>query len=257
MVGGEGRHCGEDPQCFNRLHPAIPMAARARPGQTIVFRVRNASDFDLDPASTYDDPRAGDGQIGTVHPLAGPVHIEGAEPGDVLTVTLLDVAPGRFGYTSVSPIGFVSDHVRGAFRANWRLDRTEAGQRRPARRAHSERQLPRHRHRAPGSGRARGDARARGRAPRGRRGRLPAVSRARLSGCRLRPRRLAPGRVPAHPPAARARRQPRHPLSPGRSDAVPALLRRGLRTRHRRPALRAGRRRGLWARRSRWTPTSR
>ena len=126
VVGGEGRHCGEDPQCMNRLHPDIPMAARARPGQTIVFRARNASDFDLDPASTYEDPRAGDSQIGTVHPLTGPVHIEGAEPGDVLAVTLLDIAPGPFGYTSVSPIGFVSDHVTGAFRAEWRLNRIEA-----------------------------------------------------------------------------------------------------------------------------------
>ena len=111
---------------MNRLHPAIPMAARARPGQTIVFRARNASDFDLDPESTYEDPRAGDSQIGTVHPLTGPVHIEGAEPGDVLAVTLLDIAPGRFGYTSVSPIGFVSDHVTGSFRAEWRLNRIEA-----------------------------------------------------------------------------------------------------------------------------------
>ncbi|MYD87438.1 MAG: acetamidase/formamidase family protein [Acidobacteria bacterium] len=126
VVGGEGRHCGEDPQCMNRLHPAIPMAARARPGQTIVFRARNASDFDLDPESTYEDPRAGDSQIGTVHPLTGPVHIEGAEPGDVLAVTLLDIAPGLFGYTSVSPIGFVSDHVTGSFRAEWRLNRIEA-----------------------------------------------------------------------------------------------------------------------------------
>ena len=126
VVGGGGRHCGEDPQCMNRLHPAIPMAARARPGQTIVFRARNASDFDLDPESTYEDPRAGDTQIGTVHPLTGPVHIEGAEPGDVLAVTLLDIAPGPFGYTSVSPIGFVSDHVTGSFRAEWRLNRIEA-----------------------------------------------------------------------------------------------------------------------------------
>ena len=54
------------------------------------------------------------------------MHIEGAEPGDVLAVTLLDIAPGPFGYTSVSPIGFVSDHVSGAFRALWRLTRTEA-----------------------------------------------------------------------------------------------------------------------------------
>ena len=126
VLGGNGRHCGEDPDCINRLHPAIPMAARARPGQTLVLHARNASDFDLDPASTYDDPRAGDPQIGTVHPLTGPVHIEGAEPGDVLAVTLLDIAPGPFGYTSVSPIGFVSDHVSGSFRAAWRLNRREA-----------------------------------------------------------------------------------------------------------------------------------
>ncbi len=126
VLGGTGRHCGEDPHCVNRLHPAIPMAARAQPGQTIVFRARNASDLDLDPESTYDDPRAGDPQIGTVHPLTGPVYIEGAEPGDVLAVTLLDIAPGPFGYTSVSPIGFVSDHVSGSFRALWRLDRTAA-----------------------------------------------------------------------------------------------------------------------------------
>ena len=88
VLGGEGRHCGEDPDCMNRLHPAIPMAAIAQPGQTIIFKARNASDFDLDPASDYDDPRQGDGQIGTVHPLTGPVYIEGAEAGDVLAVTL-------------------------------------------------------------------------------------------------------------------------------------------------------------------------
>ncbi len=126
VLGGEGRHCGQDAECFNRLHPAIPMVARARPGQTILFKARNASDFALDPASTYEDPRGGDPQIGTVHPLTGPVHIEGAQPGDVLAVTLLDIAPGPFGYTSVSPIGFVSDHVTGSFRALWRLTRTEA-----------------------------------------------------------------------------------------------------------------------------------
>ena len=126
VLGGDGRHCGEDPDCINRLHPDIPMTARAVPGQSILFRVRNASDFELDPASTYEDPREGDPQIGTVHPLTGPVHIEGAEPGDVLAVTLLDIAPGPFGYTSVSPIGFVSDHVTGGFRALWRLNRNEA-----------------------------------------------------------------------------------------------------------------------------------
>ncbi len=44
IVGGEGADCIEDPGCVNRLHPDIPMAARARPGQTILFRARDARD---------------------------------------------------------------------------------------------------------------------------------------------------------------------------------------------------------------------
>jgi formamidase len=126
VVGGEGRNCNEDPQCINRLHPDIPMVALAMPGQTILLRARNASDFDLDPESDYDDPRLGDPQFGTVHPLTGPIDIDGAQPGDALAVTLLDIAPGRFGYTSISGIGFVTDRIEGPLRVLWRLDRDDA-----------------------------------------------------------------------------------------------------------------------------------
>jgi formamidase len=126
VVGGEGRNCNEDPQCINRLHPEIPMAARAKPGQTILLKTRNASDFELDPESTYEDPRTGDPMFGTVHPLTGPIHIDGAEAGDALAVTLLGIDPGRFGYTIISRIGFVSDQIEGPLRVLWRLDRNEA-----------------------------------------------------------------------------------------------------------------------------------
>ncbi len=126
VVGGEGRNCTEDPQCFNRIHPAIPMAARAQPGQRILLRTRNASDFILDPASTYEDPRAGDAMFGTVHPLTGPIHIEGARAGDTLAVTLLNIDPGEFGYTLISGIGFVSDKIAGPLRVVWNINRNYA-----------------------------------------------------------------------------------------------------------------------------------
>ena len=32
VLGGEGRHCGEDAECFNRLHPAIPDGRQGQAG---------------------------------------------------------------------------------------------------------------------------------------------------------------------------------------------------------------------------------
>ena len=124
-VGDRSANCHRDAACFNRMHPAIPMAARARPGETIVLHTRNASDFALDPSAPR-DPREGDIGRGTVHPLTGPVHIEGAEPGDVLRVRILDIAPGQWAYTVVSPIGFVTDVISEPLRVLWRLNRDAA-----------------------------------------------------------------------------------------------------------------------------------
>ncbi|MEX2125685.1 MAG: acetamidase/formamidase family protein [Woeseia sp.] len=123
IVGGDGHHCGEDSACINRLHPDIPLAASVAPGQTIVFKTRNASDFALDPDSSYVDARTNGPEIGTVHPLTGPVRIEGAERGDVIAVTLLDIAPGPFGWTSASSFGFASDLISEDDRILWRLNR--------------------------------------------------------------------------------------------------------------------------------------
>ena len=36
-LGDRSLNCLEDRACINRIHPAIPMAARARPGETIVL----------------------------------------------------------------------------------------------------------------------------------------------------------------------------------------------------------------------------
>ncbi len=123
FIGGQGRTCNEDRECINRLHPEIPMVATARAGQTIVLRTRNASDFDLDPDSTFEDPRRSGPRGSTVHPLTGPVRIEGARAGDVLAVTLTDIAPARYGYTVLSSIGFLADKIEGPLRVLWKLDR--------------------------------------------------------------------------------------------------------------------------------------
>ena len=122
-IGGTGLNCADDPACINRLHPDIPMAARAAPGERITMRGRDASDIQLDPdefSVAESSPREG---FGVVHPLVGPVYIEGAVAGDVLAVTIESIDPGPVGWTSASSFGFAGDAVGSESRfIVWRLN---------------------------------------------------------------------------------------------------------------------------------------
>lgn len=122
-VGGSGEMCSEDPACINRMHPDIPMAARARPGERILMIGRDAGDLQINPdtfASGDSSPRL---SFGVVHPLTGPVHIEGAEVGDTLAVTIEKIDPGPVGWTSASAFGFAGMAVESEDRfIVWRLN---------------------------------------------------------------------------------------------------------------------------------------
>ena len=125
VIEKAGAHCVDDPHCFNRYHPAIQPVARAKPGDEIVFHTRDALDADLRLDSIADDLAAID--LNLVHPMTGPVHIEGAKRGDVLAVTLLDIEPDQYGYTVIVPgFGFLRDIYTEPFLVNWRLSRTHA-----------------------------------------------------------------------------------------------------------------------------------
>jgi len=125
VVAKQGAHCADDPNCFNRYHPQIPSVARANPGDLIVFETRDALDSDLTLDSVADDVTAVD--LNLVHPMTGPVHIEGAEQGDVLAVTLVDIAPDQYGYTVIVPgFGFLRDLYTEPYLVNWKLDRQAA-----------------------------------------------------------------------------------------------------------------------------------
>ena len=83
-VGDRSVSCAEDPACINRLHPGVPMVAKADPGERIVFLGRDAFDLTLDPdefSSADTMPREG---VGIVHALTGPVFINGAEAAQFL-----------------------------------------------------------------------------------------------------------------------------------------------------------------------------
>jgi formamidase len=120
-----GAHCVDDPNCMNRYHPAIKPVARAKPGQLILFETRDALDSELTVNSEPKDLAAVD--LNLVHPITGPVYIEGAKRGDVLAITLVDVDPDEYGYTTIVPgFGFLRDKFTKPFIANWKLNRMEA-----------------------------------------------------------------------------------------------------------------------------------
>src|SRR5262249_28811143 len=58
-----------------------------------------------------------------VHPLTGPVYVEGAAPGDLLVVDVLEVAPTAYGYTAQVPgFGFLRDEFPYPFIVKWDIE---------------------------------------------------------------------------------------------------------------------------------------
>ncbi len=243
-VAKMGGHCADDPNCFNRYHPAIAPVARAKAGDVIVFETRDALDSDLALDSVADDVTAVD--LNLVHPMTGPVFIEGAAAGDALAVTLLDIAPDEYGYTVIVPgFGFLRDLFTEPYIVNWQLDRQAA----------SSAQMPGIRVPMaafmgsvgvlPGDTEVLAWLERERAARRGGRRRPAAAADRRAAGGGLRAQRQPSRPMPAHHPAARERRQHGHPADADRHDAAAALLHRRLRPVRRRRPLRPGRRRGL------------
>jgi formamidase len=105
----------------NRWHPDIPPALRVEPGDTVVLETRDALDGAVTPAMTSADLHRVD--LDLVHPLTGPVFINGAEPGDLLEVYILDIAPQPFGFTTILPgFGFLREFFPTPFLVKWTID---------------------------------------------------------------------------------------------------------------------------------------
>ena len=65
--------------------------------------------------------------VNLIHPMTGPIHIEGAKRGDVVAIKLIDIVPNEYGYTTIIPgFGFLPDMYTEPFIANWKLNGNEA-----------------------------------------------------------------------------------------------------------------------------------
>ncbi|WP_439816609.1 acetamidase/formamidase family protein [Zavarzinia sp. CC-PAN008] len=95
----------------------------ARPGARIHFECRDASDGQLTRGSTVSDVAGLD--FGRINPVTGPVFVEGAQPGDVLKVTIHRFHPSGLGWTANIPgFGILADQFPDPALAVWTYDTT-------------------------------------------------------------------------------------------------------------------------------------
>src|SRR5215510_7356731 len=92
----------------NRWHPDIPPVLRVNPGERVVVETLDALDGQITPNTTVAEVASVN--LDVVHPLTGPVYVNGAEPGDLLEIHIVDVEPAEFGFTTQIPgFGFLRD----------------------------------------------------------------------------------------------------------------------------------------------------
>jgi formamidase len=104
----------------NRWHPDIAPIVRCEPGDEVVLETRDAFDGQMGPQATLDTVAAPN--LDVVHPLTGPVYVEGAEPGDLLEVEIVEVVPDSYGYTVQVPgFGFLRDVFPDPYMVRWTI----------------------------------------------------------------------------------------------------------------------------------------
>src|SRR5437016_9128029 len=117
----------------NRWHPDVPSAASVRPGNEFRVECREWTDAQLVNSDSANDVR--DVDLSVTHMLSGPIEVQGAEPGDLLVVDIMDLgpcqppqeygdAPGQgWGYTGIfakeNGGGFLTDYFPDAYKAIW------------------------------------------------------------------------------------------------------------------------------------------
>ena len=104
----------------NRWHPDITPILEVDEGEEVVLPTRDALDGQFNSSTTVND--IGNLNSGQIHPLTGPVFVKGAQPGDLLEVEFLDIAPEPWAFTAILPgLGFLRDLYPDPFLVHWNI----------------------------------------------------------------------------------------------------------------------------------------
>ena len=111
--------CSSEPdKGHNRWHPDIPPAMEVAQNEEVIIDTRDGVDLQITPESTPKDLVGLD--LNRAHALTGPLYIEGAEPGDLLEVSVLRIIPAAFGFTVLIPgFGLLRDLFPDPFLVKW------------------------------------------------------------------------------------------------------------------------------------------
>ncbi|MDX5300312.1 MAG: acetamidase/formamidase family protein [Gammaproteobacteria bacterium] len=114
----------EHDNIHNRWHPDIPMVAMVKPGDDFIVECMDWTGGQIKNDDSAADVR--DVDLSKVHYLSGPIGVEGAEPGDLLVVDILDIgafSDQLWGFNGIfarqNGGGFLTEHFPEARKSIW------------------------------------------------------------------------------------------------------------------------------------------
>jgi acetamidase/formamidase len=107
-------------QTHNKFSRKIAPVLRVPSGAVIEAETEEASDQQVALGSSVKDLTKMD--FDPIHPLTGPVYVEGAQPGDVLAVTLHKIEIGDWGWVGIFPgFGLLADEFKEPYLRTFKL----------------------------------------------------------------------------------------------------------------------------------------
>lgn len=109
-------------QTHNKFSSTIEPVLRVPNGAVIEALTEEASDRQLSVESGSAD--VANVSFDPIHPITGPVYVEGAQPGDVLAVTLHKIEVGDWGWTGIFPgFGYLADEFTEPYLKTFAIDK--------------------------------------------------------------------------------------------------------------------------------------
>ena len=116
-----GEHRVPREAVHNRWDKTLQPAVAIRSGDVVHVQTQEVSGGQISPGAPAEAVSGLD--TTRTYPLAGPILVEGAAPGDVLEVEMLELRPGRWGWTAIIPgRGLLGDEFERPYIRHFVLD---------------------------------------------------------------------------------------------------------------------------------------